>query len=143
MISINATLVLQVVHLLILILILNRLLFKPIQKVINERTAFIGNSKGEIREIEIEIERLKNEHLSQEKMARREASQEGQDLKNIGLRQVEGLVEEAQKKVASIRIEAGNLAEVELKATRPKLRDEASLLCEVIIERMIGRRIAN
>jgi len=143
MISINATLVLQVVHLLILILILNRLLFKPIQKVINERTAFIENSKGEIREIEIEIERLKNEHLSQEKMARREASQEGQDLKNIGLRQVEGLVDEAQKKVASIRIEAGNLAEVELKATRPKLRDEASLLCEVIIERMIGRRIAN
>ena len=141
MISINATLVLQVVHLLILVFILNRLMFQPILRLITERAAFIEKSRGEIIEFERETERLKNEYLSRESKARKTASREGQQLKSMGLTEVEELIEGSQKKVASIRGDAEKTAEDQRKANQPLLKDEAAVLSDEIVERMIGRRV--
>ena len=143
MISINATLVLQVVHLLILVFILNRLMFQPILRLITERAAFIEKSRGEIIEFERETERLKNEYLSRESKARKTASREGQQLKSMGLTEVEELIEGSQKKVASIRGDAEKTAEDQRKANQPLLKDEAAVLSDEIVERVIGRRVAH
>jgi len=142
MISINAILVLQVVHLLILVFILNRLMFQPILRLITERAAFIEKSRNEIIEFERETERLKKEYLSRENKARRTASREGQQLKSMGLTEVEELIESSQKKVVSIRGDAEKAAEDQRKANQPLLGDEAAVLSDEIVERVIGRRVA-
>ncbi|MGD2124582.1 MAG: hypothetical protein PVG99_00790 [Desulfobacteraceae bacterium] len=142
MISINATLVLQVVHLLILVFILNRLMFRPILKLINERTEYIKKTKDQIEEIERETDRLKNEYLSRGKEARKVAVRERLELKSMGLAQVEELIEDSLRKVDSIREEGEKKAEKEVVTTRPLLEAEAKILAEEIIERVIGRRIA-
>ena len=143
MISINATLVLQVIHLLILVYILNRLMFQPILKLITERQAFIETSRKEISAFAEEAERLRVEYLSREKGARKTASREGQQLKSSGLTAVEELIEGSQKTVASIREEAEKVAEEERKANRPLLKNEAAMISDDIVERVIGRRVAH
>ena len=142
MISINATLVLQVIHLLILVYILNRLMFQPILKLITERQAFIETSRKEISAFAEEAERLREEFLSRESHARKNASREGQQLKSSGLTAVEELIEGSQKTVASIREEAEKVAEEERKANRPLLKNEAAMISDDIVERVIGRRVA-
>jgi F-type H+-transporting ATPase subunit b len=142
MISINATLVLQVVHLLILVFILNRLMFKPILKLVHERTGYMDKSKTEIRDLESEAERLKQEYLSLESRARKKASSESLELKKAGVAQVEAMIDESQKEVAAIRQESEAKIESEFEKARPSLQGEATVLAEEIVEQLIGRRVA-
>jgi F-type H+-transporting ATPase subunit b len=142
MISINATLVLQVVHLLLLVFILNRLMFKPILKLVDERTGYLEKSKTEIRDLESEAERFKREYLSLERQARKKASSESLELKKAGVAQVETMIDESQEEVASIRRESETKIESEIEKARPSLQGEATVLAEEIVERLIGRRVA-
>lgn len=142
MISINATLVLQVVHLFVLVFILNRLMFRPIMKLVDERSGHIEKSKTEIRDLETEAERLKREYLSRERDARKKASNESLELKKAGITQVEAMIDESQKQVASIRSESETKIEAEFEKARPVVKGEATALAEEIVERLIGRRVA-
>jgi len=141
MISINATLVLQVIHLLILIFILNRLLFRPTLKMISERTAFIENSRNEIMEIEKETERLRNEYLSRHKRAMREAGAKGTQIKEQGLQEVGKIMERSIKEIETIRMGAEKKANTEVESARPQLHGQAATLADDIAERVIGRKI--
>ena len=141
MISINATLVLQVVHLLILIFILNRLLFRPTLKVIHERTSFIENSRKEVMEIERKAEQLKNEYLSLQKKALREASKQGSQIKEEGLQETEKVMEQSMKEIETIRNDAEKRASDEVQSAKPQLRGQAATLAEEIAERVMGRRM--
>jgi len=142
MISINATLVLQVVHLLILIFILNRLLFRPTLKVIRERTSFIENSKKEIMEIEQKAEQLKKEYFSIQKKAMRQASKEGTRLKEEGLQEVDKIMEDSMKQIDKIRNQAETRANEEVQSAKPQIQGQATTLADEIAERVIGRSMA-
>jgi F-type H+-transporting ATPase subunit b len=142
MISINATLVLQVVHFLVLVYILNRLMFKPILKLVNERTGYMEKSKTEMTELESEAERLKQEYRSLESEARKKASRENLEMKKDGVAQVDAMIDESQEEVASIRRDSEAKIESEFEKARPSLQSEATVLAEEIVERLIGRRVA-
>ncbi|MBW2324509.1 MAG: ATP synthase F0 subunit B [Deltaproteobacteria bacterium] len=61
MISINATLIVQIINFLVLIWILNRILFRPIFKIVEERKSVIQSSRAEIERLKSEAEeRLQN-----------------------------------------------------------------------------------
>lgn len=141
MISINATLLLQVVHLLILIFILNRLLFRPTLKVIAERTSFIENSKREILEVERKAEQLRTQYVSLQKKAMRDASREGTQLKEEGLQEADKIMDTSMKEIETIRNEAEKKASSEIESAKPHLPDQAALLADEIAERVMGRRM--
>ncbi len=142
MISINATLVLQVIHIIILILILNRLMYRPLLKLARDREEYFGTTKNEIRELEQQAERLKLKFTDIRRKARKTASQEATQIRGKGMTQAQGHLEETKKGVSSIREEAEKEAQEELEKTKPFLGDEAAGLADAISERLIGRRIA-
>ena len=142
MISINATLLLQVVHIIILILILNRLMFRPILKMTMERREYFRSSRDKIQEMEQETERLREEFMSVQRHARTEASHEASQIRGAGMAQAQGHIEETQRTVSSIREEAEKHAEKESEDTKPLLPGEAVTLADEIIERLMGRRLA-
>jgi F-type H+-transporting ATPase subunit b len=141
MVSINATLVLQVIHLLVLIFILNRLMFRPILKLTTERDSFLEKSKMDMRNMESEVERLRKSFLSKEADARKSASRQGMDLKNAAMTEVEQLMEESSKSAVVIRAEAEQIAQRQVQATKPLLDGEAKILADEIVLRVIGRRL--
>jgi F-type H+-transporting ATPase subunit b len=141
MVSINATLVFQVIQLLVLIFILNRILFRPILKLTIERDSFLEKSKLDMRNMESEVERLKKVFLSKEADARKRASREGMDLKNAAMMEVEKMMDESSMSAVSIRAEAEQIARKQLETTRPLLEGEAKILADDIVNRVIGRRL--
>ncbi|MBW1942149.1 MAG: hypothetical protein JRG79_02975 [Deltaproteobacteria bacterium] len=141
MISINATLVLQVIHIIILIFILNRLMYRPLLKLARKRESYFGNTKNEIRELEEQADKLKLEFTEIQINARKTASQEASQIRGEGMTQAQGHLEETKKGVSSIREEAEREAQKEFEETKPFLGDEAVGLAGEIMERLIGRRV--
>lgn len=142
MISINATLVVQIIQFLILVFILNRLMFQPILKKIEDRKAYIEKTKGEINDLEQEAERLKKKFISEQINARKDAFVLRDELRKQAFGQTEESLRDSQEKAASIRVTADGDAGKEIEKTQPLLPGEAATLAEEIIERVIGRRIA-
>lgn len=141
MISINATLVVQVIQFLILMFILNRIMLKPILRIINERSEHISTSKDGIENLESEVMRLKEEYSLKENSARKNAALERSQLLSDGLKEAEEFINDSRKEVALLRETAEKKAENELNISRPLLNDEAVELAGEIIEKVIGRRI--
>ncbi len=141
MISINATLVVQVIHLLILTFILNRLMFRPILKLVDERTQYVKDTNDEIKNLRLEIERLGNEHQVKENAARKDATEERSKLRSAGIAEAEEFFSGSRKQVASIKAKANKEAEKEMKKEQPLLHGEAAVLADQIAEMIIGRRI--
>ena len=140
MISINATLILQIIHILILVFILNRILFRPIQGIIQRREDHLLNEKEDIHRLEEEAERLKNQFREQQTSARKDAALERGKLKEAGSGEAEEYIDASRKEAASIRAKADDDAETELKRTKPLLSEQSTLLADDIIERLIDRR---
>ena len=141
MISINATLVLQVIHFLVLAYVLNRLMLQPLLRLINERTEYIANTKTEIENLEKETVLLRDEFLAKETEARVEANKERARLRSMGISEAEELINNSKKKVASMRAEADQEADKEYNKTQSLLDGQAVVLADEIIEKVIGRRI--
>jgi len=141
MISINATLLIQLIHFLLLLFIMNRLMLQPLLKVIQEREAYTDNTKSEIKDIEVKIGQLKEQFIAKENDARKDAAQERTDITNVGLNEADGFLNKSREEVSVIRQQAEKEVEAEVSKTQPLLADQASSLVSGIMEKIIGRRI--
>lgn len=141
MISINATLVIQVINFLVLAFILNRLMFQPILKLINERSQYIETTKNDINDTKLETERLKDEYLSRQNKARKDTTQKRARIRGAAINKAEEYFNDSRKQVASARMEADKEAEKKLNKERPLLNQEAATLADDITEKVIDRRI--
>ena len=118
-------------------------MFRPILKLVREREGYVEQTKKDIVDLEKKIGRLKEEWTEREDAARQEAAKERTELKGLGRFEVETLYEQSKEEVAAIRTEAERKAEQRIKETEPGLDVEAANLVDDIVERIIGRRIAN
>ena len=141
MISINATLLIQLIHFLLLLFIMNRLMLQPLLKVIQEREAYTDNTKSEIKDIEVKIGQLKEQFIAKENDARKDAARERTDITNVGLNEADGFLNKSREEVSVIRQQAEKEVEAEVSKTQPLLADQASSLVSGIMEKIIGRRI--
>lgn len=138
MISINATLVIQVIHFLILVYILNRLMFRPILKIIQDRSEHIAAGHKEIENLELKTQDLTNEYLSRERDARKQAHEERGRVRMDATTRADKFYNAAKSKVTSMRQEIDRGVEKEVQKIRPFVQREAEALVDVITEKMIG-----
>ena len=141
MISINATLFVQVIQFLILVFILNRIMYRPILKVIRDRDRYIEKKRNDIGNLEEETIRLRNEYLSRETDERQKTAQARAEIRKEGIAKAEEFERHSRSRGASIKTEAEKEAEAEVERSRPFLQGEAKAVADEIIERMIGRRM--
>ena len=142
MITINATLVLQVIHFLILVFVLNLLLFRPIMKLVTEREQHILKTKTSVRDMEDKVFQLKEEITAKLQEARIRATDERLKIREEGFEEASALFDEEQKEVTAIRTQADTEAAQEFEKVRPHIGKEAEQLADVILEKLIRRRIA-
>jgi F-type H+-transporting ATPase subunit b len=140
MISINATLVLQVIHFLVLAFILNKLLFQPVLKIIDERKQHLEKTKAEIDNIKEKTIQLEKTFLSTANEARKGFTKERVQQNREGMSETENLLDHSREEADSIKKEADKKAEQQIEQGRPLLEGEAVILAKGIIEKMIGGR---
>ena len=141
MISINATLVVQVILFFMTLFFLNRLMIRPILRVVQKRTQVFQETKDQILALETETEDLKRRFSQLKKDARKDAFSESDQLKKAGNTQAGEYLDQSKDEAASIRADAEAKAEAEKQKEKPLLKDQAALLAGEIVEKLIERRV--
>jgi F-type H+-transporting ATPase subunit b len=141
-IQINVTLIVQIINFLVLLLVLNALLYKPIIAKIREREARIRNDREKAAELDGQVQEQERRHQQELAIVRQKGAQE----KNA-------LTVEAKKKEAEIldkaRAEASRIVEdmkasirVEAEEVRKALTAEMTPLAQSISEKILGRPVS-
>lgn len=142
MISINATLFIQVIHFLLMVFIMNRLLLRPVMRQIDAREQHIVEAKRHAEDMAAEAERLSRERVSVEKDARKRAAGERNSLKQEASSQAEVIFEETGKEVKAIRDRADQEIQAQVNKAKAALDEEVAVLADDIAKKITGRRVS-
>ena len=143
MINVNATIVLQIMQFLVLIFILNRLIFRPIMKIMDERSQHVEERRKQLVNLKEETEELVNKCVSMEKDARKEAGENSSELRREANEIAEKIFSDTRDEVSEIKNKAVKEVEAKLEEAQQSLRKEAEKLAEDLAMKVVGRRFAN
>ena len=141
MISVNATIFIQVIHFLLMVFILNRLLLRPVMRQIDGREQHIVQARKDAEDLAAEAERLAQERADMERDARRGAAGERNVLKEEASKEAEGIFEDTRKEVAAIRARADQEIQSQVDKAKAVLDQEVAALADEIAEKIAGRRV--
>ena len=142
MISLDWTLLLQFFNFFVLLFILNKVLYRPLLKVMDQRREKIEGSKARAREVESEVDEKMQRYQQQLTGAKADAALERADLRKAGHQQEAVITSEAQEKavtrIKGIREQVGK----EAAEAGQTLNNEAKALAGQIAAKVLGRELA-
>jgi F-type H+-transporting ATPase subunit b len=141
-ISVDWTLGLQFLNFVIILLVLNKILYKPLQKIMAERRQNIDGSHAKAKELEASIEEKMKLYQQQLNDAKAQANEERNQLRKVATTEESKILEQANKKAttqlnaikAQVTVEAGKASQA--------LRSEAESLAGQIATKILGRELA-
>ena len=139
LISINETLILQIISFLIFLFIINRIMFRPLRKVMNERESYIENIQKDIVEAENQFEDLTSQIQAQEKAVRNEAFAQKEQLEASGGQQAAEILASTREEINTLRAEAQKEVDARISAARKYVQKESQDLAKNIIETVLYR----
>ena len=142
MISLDWTLILQFFNFFVLLFFLNKLLYRPLVAIMDQRRDKIEGGKLRAQEIEAEVDEKMQRYQEQLSTAKSDAAQERAALRKAGHQQESEITGEAQKKavtrIKDIREQVGK----EAAEAGQVLNNEAKALAGQIAAKVLGRKLA-
>ncbi|MBW2432652.1 MAG: ATP synthase F0 subunit B [Deltaproteobacteria bacterium] len=140
LISINETLIFQVISFLIFLFIINRIMFRPLRKVMNERETYIEDVQKDIVVAENQFEDLTHQIQAQENTVRDEAFKQKEQLEASGSQQASEIMTSTREEINALRAEAQKEVNAQISAARKHVQRESEDLAKDIIETVLYRR---
>jgi len=141
LINFDKSLIIQVVNFILLMIVLTKLLYRPLVAKMEERTQAIKKSLEEAQAARVEAQREREEHAAKIQAAHAEAQAiRAAALKEAAEEQrrlVDNAKEEAERLVASARDETAQ----DVRRARQELRQEVSDLAIQVAERLIRKSL--
>jgi F-type H+-transporting ATPase subunit b len=141
MLNIDGTVILQIANFLVLLVVMNIILYKPIRGILAKRDEemasrqkMIDDYQGRVRDNEEAIE-------SGMVSARKEGYQEKESLKVLGQEEEKGVLQEAGAAVERKLTAAKQEIEVKVAAARETLESEISDFSNELAEKILGRSV--
>jgi F-type H+-transporting ATPase subunit b len=141
LISINATLVVQLVSFLLFLLIINRVMFRPLRNTMREREFFVENLGREIDAADGERSRIMTLLARQERDVRREADAMRRKRRDEGAAEARRLVDGALAQIARMHRETEVDVARQMAEARESVTLEAERLSVALMEKVLERRI--
>ncbi len=141
LISINETLIFQVISFLIFLFIINRILFRPMRRTMADRETYIENIQKDIIDAQSQIKDLTKQIQKQEKAIRNEAFEQQTKLEASGSQQAEELLASVRKEVNDSKEQARINIEAQIAAARKHIQKESEDLAKNIMEKVLHRRL--
>jgi len=141
LISINETLIFQVIFFLIFLLIMNRILFRPLRRIMAKREDYIENIQKGIMGAQNQIEDLTGQIQAQEKAIRDEAFEQKANLEKSGNQQAEKILSSARKEINALKEQARKDIDAQISAAGKHIQKESEDLAIKIIETVLHRSL--
>jgi F-type H+-transporting ATPase subunit b len=141
LISINATILAQLVSFLIFMLLISRLMYRPLQDIMVERDRQVEQMKLDIQtaqgdlddifmKIEAETQKIKNNALEVEKQLEQEA-----------LQKTDEVFEQVNKEIDKLSQETDEEVQRQINEVRKHLEEQSEIISKTIMEKALGRRL--
>ena len=140
LISINETLIVQVVGFLVFLFVINRIMFRPLRNVISDRDIHIERVKRDITQAQKEVASITGQIQEQNAATRQEALALKDDLEATGSQQAKEIFESVKKEIAADRQKAQQEIEARIAQERKGVKKESEDLALNIVEKIIDRR---
>lgn len=141
MLQIDQSLLIQMGNFLLLVILLNIFLYRPIRRIIAQRSEEVGSLEHSIREYQEKAE--ENEKGIQEHMvqARKEGFLAKESLKTEGVEQEKEILQESSSKVEERIAKARNNIDRQLKDVRKILDEQVAVFSKELAEKILGRNV--
>lgn len=131
-------LVAQIINFLILLFVLNKLLYKPILKMLAERRKRIEESMKNAADLETRLARLEEEQTAILKRASGEADKLIAESKESGKHLADDMVKEARVQAEKIAERAQQQAMAEMEKMRSELRGEIAAVAAITAQKVVA-----
>ena len=140
LISINETLIVQVISFLIFLFVINRIMFRPLRNVMADRDIYIERVNMDIAEARKKIESITSQIHKQETTVKKEAFELKEGLEKAGNTQASEIFDAVRKEIA----ESGKKVQMDINARiseeRQAIQKESEALALDIINKILDRR---
>jgi len=141
LISINGTLVAQLVSFLIFLFILNRIMVRPLQGVMGERESFIEKIKLDTDNKAKELERLSLEMKVLESDVRKEAFGISRELEEGGVQEASVILKSTRQEIGLIKEKMEAKINAQILDAKKHLQKESEALAVNVMEKLLDRRL--
>lgn len=142
LITINETLWVQLILFLVFIFLINRVMFRPVQRNLADREADLLALRHDIHLLKEEMDALSDQAEAEEGRLRSAAQRAGDAMRDEGREEAERLMHEALADIKSIERAAEARLKASLASGRQQVEDESEQLAQSIIRHFLPRRIA-
>ena len=140
LITINATLFVQVFSFLIFMLIINRIMFRPLRNTLAERHDYVKNVQEEISASSQEVANLNQQIAKRERSFSGELAKLMKSAAESGNQQAEVILTAAWKEIADMHAEAHKDINARIAIARKSLQEEAESIATDIVAKILDRR---
>jgi F-type H+-transporting ATPase subunit b len=141
MIELNITLIFQLAIVLILMVVLSGLVFKPFLGVLQARRDWVEGAEKKARELQQRTHELMEQHRDSMSAAQAQGASVRDEIRKEGLAREADILQKAQKEANRFMDEMKGKIQEESQAARAGLRIQAQNLSREIAAKMLGRNI--
>lgn len=141
MLEIDFSVVIQIINFLLLLLLLNFLLFKPIRGIMAQRDQKTRSLQEEIDDYKNRSERNQKGIDEGKIEAGKEGFMEKEKEKGLGLEKEKGLLGEANDIAEKTMDKAKQELEIKINEVRRALKDQTSVFSRELSEKILGRTL--
>ncbi|MEI6313546.1 MAG: ATP synthase F0 subunit B [Syntrophus sp. (in: bacteria)] len=141
MVDINLTLFVQMANFLVLIVILNYLLYKPILAILDKRKNRLDESEGEIKRLNVTVEQKAAEYEEKLRLAKQDALDKKGEILKEAADKAKAIIDERRSRIPAMLAEFQGRVGQEVDAARRILKDQSQKISAEIAEKVLGRSL--
>ncbi|MCU0592344.1 MAG: ATP synthase F0 subunit B [Desulfobacterales bacterium] len=141
LVSINATMIAQVLSFLIFLFLIQRVMFRPLRDTMSARRADLKRIEGEIRGQEKQMAELSSKMQKETAALKAEAFLESEKLETEGQQAARSILAQTREQIASQQRTASEDVRRRIEAAQQELAREVESLAAAIMEKVLERRL--
>jgi len=141
LISINETLVVQLISFLIFLFVINRIMFRPLRRTMQEREHYVEGIRIDIEEAEKKLEQTMQEARDEDAAVRNAGLQMIAEMEKQGNEEAGNIIDVAREVIARKGGEARQDIDAQVANARKSIVAEAEKLSVRVMENVLGRRL--
>jgi F-type H+-transporting ATPase subunit b len=140
LISINATMVAQLLSFLLFMVLFNRIMIRPLRQVMRERSNYVEQIRQQIVTVDENFEKVANQIKKQEHQVRQTSLTIRKDIETAAQQSAKAVMGQTKQEIDALREQALQSVNAKIADTRQGMQVEAEVLSDQIATVLLNRR---
>ena len=141
MITIDQSLIYQIINFVLLMLILNAILYKPIRNILKQRAEKVASLTSEAQKAHADMIQKEQDYQDRLFQARKEGFEQKNLFKTEGQDEEKRLIQQANQKIEADLAQNRQIIAQQVEDARKKLSGEVTTFSQEIAQKILGRTI--